>query len=73
MVSTADKLRVNIRAIAKAKRIGTYELADEAGMHYDTLNKFLQGKTKSAPRNLERIADALGFTVVGLINYRVKS
>ena len=68
-----ERIRQNIRGIAKLKRIGMYELASDAGCHYDTINKFLKRDTKSiAVDKLERIADALGFTVVGLIQWRGK-
>lgn len=71
--NVTDRLRHAIPTIAKQKRIGLGELASEAGIHYDSINKFLKGKTTDMKiGNLERIADALGYTVVGLIQWKAK-
>ena len=70
--NVSDRLRVNIETVMDSKRVQKTELADNAGIHYDTLRKFLNGSSDMTMMKIERIADALGMTVVGLINYRGK-
>ena len=69
----ADRLRDNIQAVAKQKRIGKHELANNAGIHYDTLRKFLCGASDTTISKAEDIAHALGMTLTGLINWGRRS
>lgn len=64
----SDKIRNSIRAIAKSKRIPLVEVCRDAGIHYDTLRKYLNGTADMTVNKVEAIANALGCTVVGLIN-----
>ena len=69
---TSDKLRENIQAIIKKRRLPRKELAETAGIHPDTLRFFLSGKSDMTISLLARVAKALDMTVTGLINWRVK-
>ena len=72
--STAEKVRNSIKGVMDSKRIKTPELANLAGLSYGAVNNILNGETDNPTINsIERIADALDMTVVGLINWRGKS
>ena len=72
--STAEKVRNSIKGVMDSKRIKTPELANLAGLSYGAVNNILNGETDNPTLNsIERIADALDMTVVGLINWRGKS
>ena len=68
----SDKLRTSIRGVAESKRIPLVEVCQDAGIHYDTLRKFLNGTSDMTVSRVEAVAAALGFTVVGLINWHPK-
>ena len=69
---TSDRIRRSIRGVAEGKRIPLAEVCRDAGIHYDTLRKFLNGTSDMTIDKIERIAWALGFTVVGLIHWKAK-
>ena len=68
----SDKIRKSIRGVAAMKRIPLSEVCRDAGIHYDTLRKFLNGTSDMTITKVERLADALGFTVIGLIRWEGK-
>ena len=68
----SDKIRTSIRGVAKMKRIPLAEVCRDAGIHYDTLRKYLNGSADMTVTKVERIADALDFTFVGLVNWKGK-
>ena len=68
----SNRIRRSIRGVAKMKRIPLAEVCRDAGIHYDTLRKFLNGTADMTVTKVERVADALGFTVVGLIQWKGK-
>ena len=67
-----NKLRVSIRAVAEMKRIPLAQVCRDAGIAYDTLRKFLNGTCDMTIDKVERIADALDFTFIGLVRWEPK-
>ena len=63
----------NIESVRTEKRISLTHLAKDAGITDRHLRRIINCEQDTTMRKADRIADALGFTLVGLINWRGKS
>lgn len=64
------QVQQNIRDIIAKKRYTVVEIAAGAGISERHLRRFLAGDTDMTLAKLDRVAAALGFTLVGLIQWR---
>ena len=69
---TQKNLCDNIKAVAAEKRITYKELAEAAGITYRTLKNYFDGIYDMPIATAFFIADRLGLTLTGLIQWRAK-
>ena len=66
-----DKVCFNIKAIAKIKGMTLKSIAETSGITYGALKGYFNGVSMTM-ETLSNIASALGYTLVGLIQWRAK-
>ena len=62
-----NNARTNIERLAEQKQIGLAALANQAGIHEDTLRKFRRGHTDMGITNLLRVCAVLGVRISKLL------
>ena len=68
----SEALRTNIPKIAENQRHTLKSVAEGAGVTYRTLRYFLDGERDMTILVADKIATFLGYTLVGLIQWRAK-
>jgi len=69
IVPAADNFRENLRIAITAQELTQKEVAVKAEMSQPYVNRVLQGKTTPSIEQCERLAKAVGFTLITLLEH----
>ncbi len=71
-IEIVNQFRENIETVRCDKRIMLKSLSEQADITTRQLRRFIDGEQDITMMKADKIAAALGFTLVGLINWRAK-
>ena len=71
-VEVVNQFRENIESVRCKNRIMLKSLSEQADITTRQLRRFIDGEQDITMMKADKIAAALGFTLVGLINWREK-
>lgn len=66
-MAAQDNFRTNLRTALEARTISQQKLAERAEMSQPYVNRVLQGKTSPSLMQCERMARAVGFPLIALL------